>query len=72
MDSCGVKKIRLELVSVIARCILFTKPFYLLDVPAKDSVLFVKHASCFTHFISSFSELTFVLRGLQSVLSNPK
>ena len=54
MDSCGVKKIRLELVSVTAWCILFTKPFYLLDVPAKDSVLFVKHASCFTHFISSF------------------
>lgn len=54
MDLRGVKKIGLELVSVTARCILFTKPFYLLDVPAKDSVLFVKHASCFTHFISSF------------------
>ena len=54
MDSRGVKKIKLELVSVTARCILFTRPLYLLDVPAKDSVLFVKHASCFTHFISSF------------------
>ena len=54
MDSRGVRKIRLEPVSVTAWCILFTKPFYLLDVPAKDSVLFVKHASCFIYFILRF------------------
>ena len=54
MDWHGVRKIGLEPVSVTAWCILFTKPFYLLDVPAEDSVLFVKHASCFTYFISRF------------------